>query len=122
MSTEIRYEPDPSGEVIRLTFCAVPTICFGSGSPEGAFTSTVNNFYFDTVAGVLYVKATGSGDTGWVQVGGAGGTDEVIQGAGSPEGVETADPATIYWDTAGEALYWKETGSGDTGWIQLFAA
>lgn len=116
------FDPDPSGDVVRLTFCEIPTICFGSGNPEGVFSSQTNNFYWDTDAEVLYIKGSGGGNTGWVAVGGGSGTDEVIQGSGSPEGVVTAEPATVYWDTAGEALYWKETGSGDTGWIQLIAA
>lgn len=121
MSTEIRFEPDPSGEVVRLPSGTVPTVYRGSGSPEGVLTAAEDNFYWDEDANTLYLKETGSGNTGWIAVGG-GGVDEVIQGTGSPEGVETADPATIYWDTAGEALYWKETGSGNTGWIQLLAA
>jgi len=43
-----------------------------------------------------------------------------IQGSGSPEGSETADPTQLYMDTAGTAsniLYIKKTGSGNTGWI-----
>ena len=45
---------------------------------------------------------------------------EVEQGSGSPEGVVTASPTKLYMDTAGTAgniLYVKKTGNGDTGWI-----
>jgi hypothetical protein len=46
--------------------------------------------------------------------------NEPLSGAGSPEGVETANPGKQYWDTAGTAgniLYVKKTGTGNTGWI-----
>lgn len=44
----------------------------------------------------------------------------VLSGSGSPEGVIEAEPTTVYMDTAGTAgniLYVKKTGAGDTGWI-----
>ena len=43
-----------------------------------------------------------------------------ITGAGSPEGVITANPYQVYLDTAGGAgalQYRKMTGTGNTGWI-----
>ncbi|MES0329155.1 MAG: hypothetical protein ABUK06_02590 [Dehalococcoidales bacterium] len=44
----------------------------------------------------------------------------VAEGSGSPEGVLTADITKLYMDTAGTAgniLYVKKTGNGNTGWI-----
>jgi len=46
--------------------------------------------------------------------------NEVASGSGSPEGVVTANPKKLYMDeggTAGNILYVKKTGTGDTGWI-----
>lgn len=43
-----------------------------------------------------------------------------ITGAGSPEGVVTAEPYQIYIDTTGAAgsiQYRKMTGTGNTGWV-----
>jgi len=43
-----------------------------------------------------------------------------ITGAGSPEGVVTANITQRYMDTlgvAGSILYIKQSGSGNTGWI-----
>ncbi len=43
-----------------------------------------------------------------------------IKGAGSPEGAIDADTTQLYMDTAGTAgniLYIKKSGSGNTGWI-----
>lgn len=37
----------------------------GSGSPEGVITASVGRQYFDSSASHLYVKVTGSGNTGW---------------------------------------------------------
>lgn len=55
--------------------------------------------------------ASGGGGTG-----GAG-----IVGAGSPEGVVSAPPGTIYFDSTGDSLWIKESGVGNTNWIQLIA-
>lgn len=44
----------------------------------------------------------------------------LFTGSGSPEGAVTAEPGSIYTNTAGGAgttLYVKETGSGNTGWV-----
>lgn len=44
----------------------------------------------------------------------------VQSGTGSPEGVLTAEPKALYMDDAGSAgniLYVKKSGAGDTGWV-----
>lgn len=46
--------------------------------------------------------------------------DPILSGSGSPEGVITATPGTIYMNTSGGSgttLYVKETGSNETGWV-----
>lgn len=46
----------------------------------------------------------------------------IEEGSGSPEGVLAAEPKTLYMDTSGTAgniLYIKKTGTGDTGWILI---
>ena len=40
----------------------------GTGSPEGVLVATENKLYRDTVANVLYIKTTATGDTGWILV------------------------------------------------------
>jgi len=45
---------------------------------------------------------------------------EILQGSGSPEGVVVATPTRLYMNTAGTAgniLYIKKSGTGNTGWI-----
>lgn len=56
--------------------------------------------------------ASGGGGSG---TGGAGSI-----GVGSPEGVLTASPGTTYGTAAG-GFWYKVTGTGNTGWIQLVA-
>lgn len=40
-----------------------------------------------------------------------------LSGAGSPEGVITANPGTTYWNTTAPKELWvKDSGTGNTGW------
>lgn len=40
----------------------------GSGSPEGAVTAEPGTTYYDTVNSIFWVKGSGSGNTGWIQL------------------------------------------------------
>jgi hypothetical protein len=40
-----------------------------------------------------------------------------IVGEGSPEGVEVANPGAVYVDELNETVYFKATGTEDTGWV-----
>ena len=44
----------------------------GTGSPESAVTAPVGDLYTDTATGKLYLKASGTGNTGWTEKGAAG--------------------------------------------------
>lgn len=44
-----------------------------------------------------------------------------IVGVGSPEGVQTAPVGTSYFDSSTNSFWYKRTGTGNTGWVQLFA-
>lgn len=51
-------------------------------------------------------------------------TDGVLSaatiGTGSPEGVVTAGPGRLYWKSdAPKSLWIKETGTGNTGWVEI---
>lgn len=53
------------------------------------------------------------------QASGGSGAGAIV-GTGSPEGVETGDPGTSYFDITDpdHPIQWvKTTGTGDTGWI-----
>jgi hypothetical protein len=54
-----------------------------------------------------------------LSAGGTGGAG--IVAAGSPQGVVTAPPGTTYLDSSTGSLWMKETGVGNTGWLQLIA-
>lgn len=70
---------------------ALAGVLSGAGSPEGVVTATVGTAYRDTTNGNLYVKATGTGNTGWALVYRAGGTDVPIADGGT--GASTASDA-----------------------------
>lgn len=52
--------------------------------------------------------------------GGSGGGGLV--GHGSPEGVVTAAPGTPYLDLDTNNYWYKATGAGNTGWVELIAS
>ena len=41
----------------------------------------------------------------------------IKRGAGNPEGVVTANPGSIYLNSSGGPPYYKNTGTGNTGWV-----
>ena len=48
--------------------------------------------------------------------------DLLMSGEGSPEGVVTANPATLYQQTdgaPGSQIWVKQTGTGSTGWTAV---
>lgn len=72
----------------------------------------------DGTTGVQLFAFTLDGRLRW----GVDGADSVVitKGAGSPQGVVTARPGSLYMNTSGGAgttLYVKESGTGDTGWV-----
>lgn len=70
----------------------------GSGSPEGVVTAPVGTLYRDTSGGDLYIKATGSGNTGWTEVAGGG-------GGSTPDTGWVAGTRHSSWDAPGSAPY-----------------
>ncbi len=46
-------------------------------------------------------------------------SDNIRRGAGSPEGVVTANQDTLYFDTTNHRLYLKVAGVGNTGWREM---
>lgn len=54
-----------------------------------------------------------------IPVGGGSSGSGTYSGSGSPEGVITAAVGSTYWDITNQVFYVKNTGSGDTGWIDI---
>jgi hypothetical protein len=44
---------------------------------------------------------------------------KILTGSGSPESVQTAPPSSIYHDVASGDIYYKASGTGNTGWIPV---
>jgi hypothetical protein len=47
------------------------------------------------------------------------GSGGATTGAGNPEGVLMGGVGEFYWDSVASTLYFKATGTGNTGWIVL---
>lgn len=129
---DIFYNPIPNDVTIRL-YTADGTIQTytipnrakdftyvrnGSGSPEGNITAPVGTIYQDTTNGILYIKETGDGKTGWNKVGG----DVYIEsGTSNPEGIYSRAKGSLFLDVSGADLYIKTTNYGKTGWVLISA-
>lgn len=106
----------------QIKFLATSSIINGAGSPEGVVVANIGSLYLrnNGASGTaLYVKIASDGlNTGWATVPNA----PIYSGAGSPEGVVTASEGAIYLRTGASAvgfsLYYKESGTGNTGWIR----
>lgn len=116
MSTALIPNPDAADGA------SVAGAMSGSGNPETVVSAPVGSTYWDYDGNQLYVKDTGTGNTGWFLFsGGGGGGGSGLSGNGTPEGNQVADPGTTYWDASGNVLWIKDTGSGNTGWREILA-
>jgi hypothetical protein len=91
------------------TLGGVCPIATGSGSPEGVVTAVVCSLYQRTDGGAatsLYVKESGSGNTGWTAVG-ASATSFPLQGS---DGTKTLP--TYSWSGA-TSTGWYRVGTGE---------
>lgn len=92
---------------------------------EGAGIFSVASKADGTHAVLTYLNYTGNTATGNPIVAGAqvspSGTQPTLPllAAGAPEGVVTAVVGQFYINTTTDDLYYKKTGSGNTGWIGL---
>lgn len=95
---------------------------YGHGSPEGVVYGDHGDYYIDEDAPAIYEKQSNGSTTDWAIVastGGGGGTQEMFQGNGSPEGVQAAPVGNHWWDKANKGDWVKDSGSGNTGWLLL---
>lgn len=89
------------------------TLRHGSGAPDSSL-GDVGDAYIDTDNGDFYSKKS----TGWELQSGVGGTAVTPTGVVDPEGNESASVGTFYVNTADKTIWVKESGSGNTGWVQ----
>jgi hypothetical protein len=118
----------------------------GGPNPEGFSTANPGSLYL-TNLGELWLKQSGSGDTGWAELSAGaatlaatlasgnttGGEDleissgdritmpggmQIISGSPQPDNNITATPGSFYMQNTGQ-LWVKQSGSGDTGWSKV---
>ena len=126
MDVTIQYYTD-SGELKTIT---IPNrakdrsyILNGEGNPEGVVSAGQGALYQDLKNGNLYLKQQATLDqTGWNAVITAEDLSNfVVQGSGSPEGIEVQPKGVLYIDMTNAALYIKSTSTGNTGWELISA-
>lgn len=123
------------GEFTRLILGGVAgagtvDIRTGTGSPESVVTGTVGDIFIRTDGGAsttLFVKESGTGNTGWIAYGGSGGAGaaKVQTGTGTPEGAVTGAIGDLFLRTNGidgTSAYNKISGAGNTGWVPFTTA
>lgn len=82
-----------------------------TAADDGGGTLKPNNVAYTTAG--RWIRNVNSADFA-----GGGGSTGTYVGSGSPEGATVASPGNTYWDTAGQALWLKNTGSStNTGWV-----
>lgn len=85
-------------------------VVYGDGSPEGVLSAGVGTIYRDTTNGILYIKESGTGNTGWVaeltetNLGDLG--DITVDSATMTPSTEPGSPTEgqIYYDSAANKL------------------
>lgn len=82
------------GQMARFQYNASGTLDFSiynnSGTPEGSVSAQVGSICSDTTNGVIYIKETGSGNTGWATFPSSSGsfTDERVLRADGTNGIQ----------------------------------
>ena len=87
----------------------------GVGVPSNSLGKD-GDLYVNTSNGNVYSKSGGTWSLATGGVGPAGGSG--LSGAVDPNGSATASPGTTYVNTVNHSLWMKETGVGNSGWIQ----
>lgn len=84
----------------------------GSGSPEGSVTASPGDVYLRSDVGEIWVKETGTGNTGWVESG--SGTGDVIGPASA-----TDNALARYDGTTGKLIQNSSVIAADTGHVLI---
>ena len=94
----------------------------GNGDPNGRVSGAKGSVYQDLTNGKAYLNVDGTLE-GWVRILTEDFISEIIiQGSGSPEGVETAKKGILFIDVQNASLYIKSTETGNTGWVLISAS
>jgi hypothetical protein len=102
----------------NLKIALLQLLCDGGGGGGGGGVTSLNGL---TAAVLLAAGAnitiTPAGNTLTIAASSGSG----LSGAGSPEGVQVGSPGQTYFDTTAKGFWVKDTGVGNTGWLQLIA-
>jgi hypothetical protein len=105
---------DPSREIVLVT--AVTDDVFTVTRAQEGTTASVKN-----LADKVYKLVAGITAAMWNDLAGTslGSVMRFVTNAGTPESSVTAPVGRFCVDTSNDDLYYKKTGSGNTGWVNL---
>lgn len=104
-----QQEVDASKIYLGASGSAVQLLA-GSGSPEGSVTAPVGSVYLRTDSGALYVKASGSGNTGWTTASfGSQTANTVFAGPTNGSAAAPTFRALVYADLPSGSGTWSAT-------------
>lgn len=112
--TEIAGAGGVAGGAAQFTTVGVAdmTLFVGTASPEASITGSPGDVFSDTTNGRLYLKRTGSGNTGWVQI------DRCESGTWTPTAtivtnLDSVTPSESFYARIGDRVFWTVTGAMD---------
>ena len=118
--SRIRFFEDGIADVgIRVSNNGNAISFVDNDTDEERFKFDISNGILDIIPSGGYLRLQNDSEIRRLQ----GGVERrEIWGSGSPEGVETANPGSKYWNytgTAGSILWYKASGTGNTGWVAI---
>jgi len=136
---------DPAKRIIIRSNGILTTLNFGNSDPEGVVTSVVGGIYYNNTSATLWVKRTGGGTFGWVNISvtesllsgsnsltlvgtgvdrkmtldSNGQSIDIRLGSAPPEDMVIGNVGDIFYDTVNANIWLKKTGDGNTGWVNV---
>lgn len=97
--------------LVKIVLAEGASSLSGAGSPENVVAAPPGATYVNTANGDLWVKQTGTGNTGWVLVVAGAGVQYIYSGAGAPVAPPAgAEAIYIQTDSVPPGLYWSYYG------------
>jgi len=116
-SPTVKFEVTGNVKITGDVALNTVSVLSSSGAPEGAITATPGSLFMSS-GGAAYVKASGSGNTGWSQLT-TGTVITTLNGLSDVNAPSPADGQVLSWSAAGSEWVAATVGSGGSGATEL---
>ena len=116
-SPTVKFEVNGNVKITGDVALNTVSVLSSSGAPEGAVTATPGSLFMSS-GGAAYVKASGSGNTGWAQLT-TGTVVTTLNGLTDVNAPSPSDGQVLSWSAAGSEWVAATVGSGGGGATQL---